>query len=81
MPASEGWRLVDRLLQDERIEFISEPSVIESVLPQLLHQKVPGGKLVGDAYLAAFAIGCARQLVTLDAGFRGFRGLELHLIR
>jgi toxin-antitoxin system PIN domain toxin len=81
VPASEGWRLVDRLLEDERIEFVPEPSVIDSVLPQMLHQKVPSGKLVGDAYLAAFAVAGARPLVTLDAGFRGFHGLELHLIR
>ena len=81
VPASEGWLLVDQLLRDERIEFISEPSAIDSVLPKLLHQKVPGGKLVGDAYLAAFAIASVRRMVTLDAGFRSFRGLELHLIR
>jgi uncharacterized protein len=81
VPASGGWRLVDQLLLDERVEFISEPAAIDSVLPKLLQQKVPSGKLVGDAYLAAFAIASARQLVTLDAGFRSFRGLELHLIR
>jgi toxin-antitoxin system PIN domain toxin len=81
VPTDEGWGLVERLLQDERIEFASEPSTVDSVLPALLHQRVPNGKLVGDAYLAAFAIASGRQMVTLDGGFRSFRGLDVDLIR
>ena len=33
-----------------------------------------------DAYLAAFAIVASRRLVTLDRGFRQFRGLDLDLL-
>jgi toxin-antitoxin system PIN domain toxin len=79
--AGEGWGLVERLLQDERIEFVSEPSTVDSFLPALLHQRVPNGKLVSDAYLAAFAMASGRQMVTFDGGFRSFRGLEVDLIR
>ncbi len=81
MPAVDGWLLVDQLLQDERIEFVPEPSVIDSLLPVMLQWKVPSGKLVGDAYLAAFALASARCLVTIDAGFRSFRGVDVRLIR
>jgi hypothetical protein len=81
MPAVDGWLLVDQLLQDERIEFVPEPSVIDSLLPVMLQWKVPSGKLVGDAYLAAFALASARCLVTIDAGFRSLRAVDVRLIR
>jgi predicted nucleic acid-binding protein len=81
MTADRAWGIIEQLLQDERIEFVSEPPMIDSLLPDLLHQQLPSGNLVGDAYLAAFAIASSRQMVTLDGGFRRFRGLDVSLIR
>jgi toxin-antitoxin system PIN domain toxin len=81
IPAHEGWLLVERLLRDERMEFVGEPTAVESILPDLLKQKIPNGNVVGDAYLAAFAIASARRMVTLDAGFRNFPGLDLELLQ
>jgi len=78
--AAVAWGLVERLLQDERIELLAEPAEIDSVLPSLLNYPIPTGKLVSDAYLAAFAICASRQLVTLDRGFRQFRGLNVQLL-
>jgi toxin-antitoxin system PIN domain toxin len=78
--ADEGWRLIDDLLDDERMEFVKEPSGITAVMPRLLNQQVASGKLVTDAYLAAFAIVAGLEFVTLDAGFRKFSGLDLNLI-
>jgi predicted nucleic acid-binding protein len=78
--ASAAWGLIEALLEDERVNFIPEPSGLDSVLPTLLNYEIPPGKLVTDAYLAAFAITASRRLVTLDRGFRQFRGLDVDLL-
>jgi hypothetical protein len=80
VPAGAAWRLIDELLQDERLDFVAEPKEFESVFPGLLTCRVPTGKRVGDAYLAAFSIAAGRRLATLDCGFRQFKGLEVGLI-
>jgi toxin-antitoxin system PIN domain toxin len=78
--AGTAWRLIEELLQDERVDFVAEPAHLDSVLPTLLNYPIPTGKLVTDAYLAAFAIGAALRLTTLDRSFRQFRGLEVDLL-
>jgi len=78
--AAAAWDLIETLLEDERVSMVPEPPRIDSVLPALLKYPVPTGKLVGDAYLAAFAMSDSRRLVTLDRGFRQFRGLEVELL-
>ena len=78
--AAAAWDLIGKLLEDERVDFISEPDEIDAVLPALLLYPIPTGKLVTDAYLAAFAICSSRRFVTFDRGFRQFRGLELDLL-
>jgi uncharacterized protein len=80
LPPGDGWATMERLLLDERVELVPEPVGVDTYLPVLLRQRSPSGKLVSDAYLAAFAMAGGRELVTLDAGFRNFRGLELDLI-
>ena len=75
-----AWSLIEELLGDERVEFVAEPPAIDMILPALLRYPVPAGKLVSDAYLAAFALSSSRRLVTLDAGYRQFRGLEIQLL-
>ena len=79
--AAAAWDLIGTLLEDERVSMIPEPPRIDSVFPTLLKYPVPTGKLVSDAYLAAFAMSDSRRLVTLDRGFRQFRGLEVELLR
>ena len=74
--ASVAWNLIQELLTDERMDLIVEPPDLDSVLPRLFRYRSSTGKLVTDAYLAAFAISASRRLVTLDRGFRQFRGLE-----
>jgi toxin-antitoxin system PIN domain toxin len=78
--ASTAWRLIDELAQDERIAFVPEPSLLDSVLPTLLTHPIPTGKLIGDAYLAAFSIAGSRRMVTLDRGFRQFKGLDVEIL-
>jgi uncharacterized protein len=81
IPAGTAWRLIDELAQDERIDFVPEPDFLDSVLPTLLNYPVPTGKLIGDAYLAAFSIAGSRKMVTLDRGFRQFKGLDVEILQ
>jgi len=78
--AATAWSLIEELSEDERVEFVPEPPDIDSFLPALLRHRVPTGKLMSDAYLAAFAMSSSQRLVTLDAGYRQFRGVELELL-
>ena len=77
---SAAWVLLEDLRRDERLEFVVEPPHMDAIIPRLLRYPVPTGKLITDAYLAAFAIASNRRLVTLDAGFRQFEGVELDLL-
>jgi toxin-antitoxin system PIN domain toxin len=79
--ASAVWRLIEELMQDERIEFASEPPLVDDVLPKLLRYAASTRKLVGDAYLAAFSIAGQMRLTTVDNGFKQFRDLDLDLLR
>jgi toxin-antitoxin system PIN domain toxin len=78
--AAAAWTLVEELLADERVEFVPEPPELASIFSTLLHYPIPTGKLVADAYLAAFAMASQRRLVTLDRGFKQFRGVDTHLL-
>ena len=76
LSASAGWTLTQTLLEDERVNSVAEPEGIDLILPSLLTYSKHTGKLIGDAYLAAFAMAASRRLVTLDRGFRQFRDLN-----
>jgi toxin-antitoxin system PIN domain toxin len=78
--ASHAWHKLAELAEDERIQFVPEPSGIDTAMPALLQYPVPTGKLVGDAYLAAFAISSSRKIVTMDRGFQQFHGVEVQLL-
>jgi len=78
--ASAAWDLIAELLEDERMEFASEPALLDAVLPKLSRYPAPTGKLVGDAYLAAFSIAGQMRLATVDEGFGQFRGVDLELL-
>lgn len=80
LSAAQAWSLTQDLSEDERVEFVPEPPDIDAIFPSLLNYPIPTGKLVSDAYLAAFAISTSRRLVTLDAGYRQFRGLDVELL-
>jgi toxin-antitoxin system PIN domain toxin len=78
--ALAAWNLTAELLDDERIEFAAEPALVDAVFPKLLRYKTPAGKLVGDAYLAAFSIAGQMRLTTIDQGFAQFREVDLQLL-
>ena len=80
LPARAAWDLTVELLADERLDFWSEPPGLDEWYPRLLRYPVPTPSLVGDAYLAAFAMSRRVAVVTFDSGFRQFEGLPLELL-
>jgi uncharacterized protein len=61
-----AWSAYDRLLNDERVEFVAEPSDIEPRLRRLSSGSTGSPKLWADAYLLAFAEQLGGALITFD---------------
>ena len=80
LTAAGAWNVIAQTAEDERVVMVEEPASLEIVFPTLLRYPVPTSKLVSDAYLAAVAISAEVRLVTLDRGFRQYRGLDLLLL-
>jgi hypothetical protein len=68
----------EAFLADDRIACrADEPVGLEPSWKELAVRKTASPKLWMDAYLAAFARAGRYSLVTTDAAFRQFRGLDL----
>lgn len=77
----ESWAAYEALLADDRIVMrADEPTGIESRWNELAARDTASPKLWVDAYLAAFALTGGYRLVTNDAAFRQFDGLDLLLL-
>ena len=73
----EAWSAYDSLLADDRIVFrADEPVELEPVWKKLAVRGTASPKLWMDAYLAAFALAGRYRMVTTDAAFRQFQGLN-----
>ena len=73
----EAWSVYEAFLADDRITFQAEPMGVESSWKELAVRSTASPKLWMDAYLAAFALAGRYSMVTTDAAFRQFRGLDL----
>jgi toxin-antitoxin system PIN domain toxin len=77
----EAWSAYEALLVDDRIFFrAEEPAGLDLHWRRFAVRDTASPKLWMDAYLAAFAHGGGFQMVTTDAGFRQFPGLDLLLL-
>lgn len=76
----EAWQACDVLRNDARVIFLPEPAALETTFRSLSQAASPSLDRWTDAYLAAFGIQSAAQLVTFDKGFSRFAGLDLHLL-
>jgi uncharacterized protein len=75
---SQAWSVYEALLGDGRINFQpDEPAGVDSLWKKLAVRGTASPKLWMDAYLAAFALAGRYQMVTTDAAFRQFQGLDL----
>ena len=74
----QAWDAYDALLTDERVAFrAAEIPVTENLWRQYSSRGTASPKLWMDAYLAAFAAAGRMTLVTTDAAFRQFDGLDV----
>lgn len=77
----QAWEACQALLGDDRIAFRSEEPVgLEAVWRRFALRQTASPKLWMDAYLAAFALAGGCRMVTTDAAFGQFGGLELELL-
>jgi toxin-antitoxin system PIN domain toxin len=74
----EAWSAYAAFLADDRIALrADEPVGLESSWKEFAVRGTASPKLWMDAYLAAFALAGGYSMVTTDAAFRQFRGLDL----
>lgn len=74
----EAWSAYEAFLADDRITFrADEPVGVQPIWKQLAVRRTASPKLWMDAYLAAFALAGRYSMVTTDAAFLQFRGLDL----
>jgi uncharacterized protein len=76
----DAWHVYESLLADDRVTFYAEPAGLEPHWQTFSARNTSSGALWMDAYLAAFAVSIGCELVTLDAGFKQFAGLDLLLL-
>jgi toxin-antitoxin system PIN domain toxin len=77
----QAWRAYEALLADDRIvSQAREPAGLEPRWRQLAVRGTASPKLWMDAYLAAFAQAGGYRMVTTDAAFKQFGGLDLVLL-
>lgn len=77
---ARAWDECQLWLTARQVSFVAEPPHIVDKWRTLSDRSSSSPKLWMDAYLAAFAIAGELQLVTFDAGFRQFEGLDLLLL-
>lgn len=69
------------LVADDRVAFRSqEPAGLEALWRRFAVRGTASPKLWMDAYLGAFALAGGYRMVTTDAAFRQFGGLDLELL-
>ena len=77
----QAWAAYRGLQADQRITFVEEPPGTEAHWERLTSRHTVSPKIWMDAYLAAFAIAGGYRLVTTDAGFRHYEGLDLVVLK
>jgi toxin-antitoxin system PIN domain toxin len=63
---AEAWNVHDRLFEDDRVVFVSEPTAAENGFRQFTSGGVASPKLWADAWLLAFAHAAEGTVITLD---------------
>ena len=77
----QAWEAYQALLADDRIAFRrEEPAGLEALWRRFAVRGTASPKLWMDAYLAAFALAGGYRMVTTDAAFRQFAGLDVTLL-
>jgi uncharacterized protein len=76
----EAWELYHQFLDEPNHSLLQEPASLDHHFAAFTTQAAFPHRLWTDAYLAAFAIASGSRLVSFDAAFARFPGLQfLHL--
>ena len=78
--AERAWRLLDRIRDDDRVVFISEPSGLEHIWRTMTGYHKEGANFWTDTYLAALAGATGHTLVTFDRGFGKYKNISLRIL-
>jgi len=77
----QAWATYQELLADDRIVLrVEEPAGLEAHWVRFAARDTASPKIWMDAYLAAFALAGGYRMVTTDAAFKQFPGLDLELL-
>ena len=77
----EAWNVYDAFLADDRIVLQEEePTGLETLWRKFALRDTASPKIWMDAYLAGFALAGGYRMVTTDAGFKQYPGLDLELL-
>jgi toxin-antitoxin system PIN domain toxin len=77
----QAWEAYEALLADDRITLrVEEPRGIEAHWKRFARRDTASPKLWMDAYLAAYALTAGYRMVTTDAAFKQFDGVDLELL-
>jgi len=66
----DAWRLYDRWLADDRVEFLDEPAGVDEHFRRRTRRSHPAPKDWADSYLASFAESAQVTLVTFDRAMK-----------
>jgi len=72
----DAWAIYEGFLADVRVAFSAETNGVDAIWKRLATRKSASPKIWMDAYLAAVAMAGDHQLVTTDADFKQFKGLN-----
>jgi toxin-antitoxin system PIN domain toxin len=77
----QAWEACEAFLADDRIVLrAEEPAGLEARWERFAVRDTASPKIWMDAYLAAFALAGGYRMVTTDAAFKQFQGLDLELL-
>lgn len=77
---SQAWQVYDTTRTDSRVGWADEPAGVEAGWRGFTQGGTFSPNVWNDAFLAAFAVAGGYTLVTFDAGFRRYAGLNLVLL-
>jgi len=81
LDGASAWQALRTWLSVSGVGFLSEPPGVDEVLARWAGDLDLRGGHWTDAYLAALALASGSRLVTFDAGFTRYPGVDLLLLR
>ncbi len=72
----EAWNIYNAYLATSRVEFLPEPVTLEKQMRRYTSREGFHVRDWTDAWLASFAVTAGCRMVSFDAGFGGYEGLE-----